>query len=267
MNPHWTKFASILGVLSLAACSAQADHDYKGEPMMVISGSVEHSEVGLNQDAVPVLGWYAETPTAKEGVGLFARVDVTGEFPNRFSLKIYEPPPPQTRGGADITSDKIAVARILALRDGADWNVDDFYNSPPPDWVLGAAGNFLVWYADEDIPPTPYFRTEDGADAGLARGYNLIRLANWTEDEQAQRTHCFDALKRDALANVNDKHGTAYTDVLDLPEDLRRDYFDYFNEHEPACGHKVKVTVVPTGADHPVSLSFSLDDIDWVDWF
>jgi hypothetical protein len=242
--------------------------------MMVVSGRIERSEVDLRPDAVPVLGWYADITDeggGKEGIGVFAPVEVSGEFPNGFTLRVFEPPPPKAMPAGMFKDDAgIAVARILALRDGASWSPPGaIYEPERPDWFLGGVGDFLVWYTEEELPPTPFLLTEDGTPAGLPRGYSLVRLEEWTEEEEASRTECFESAKRDALARVNDEHGTAYTSVDDMPDDLQHEYYvQHWPALEQKCGDKVKMTVVPSGADHPVSLSLDLDSDDtWIDWF
>jgi len=69
-----------------AACNSYGGSDYPGEPIAVIRGSVEPSEL---RAALLLVDTPAEGP---DPVGL-VDVETEGGFPASFTLNLYEPPP------------------------------------------------------------------------------------------------------------------------------------------------------------------------------
>lgn len=261
---RWSCSVVAIAASALGACSSQADPEYRGEALLVLSGSVERSDVDLSAaSAVPVLAWY---DWDKETAGFFQTGEVRGQFPSGFTMRVYEPPP----DGALTQSDgypPAATARIYALRDGKAWDANAFGKDAPPGpppWFVGGVGNFLVLYLKGPAPADPMLRDQNGAPAALGAGHHLIELAEWTEEEAAARQQCFAAAEATALQETNEVHGTAYTDPIELPSELERDFDAFYDESQ--CGGTAKMTVVKTGLEHPLHLQIG-GDVGWVDWF
>jgi len=75
--------------LGLAACDAQAPTDYVGESLLSLQGSVQLDPQTDTRALQPALAFWSEESRALHIVD----VDVRGEFPNRFELGVYAPPP------------------------------------------------------------------------------------------------------------------------------------------------------------------------------
>lgn len=81
----------VASVLSLAAgfgCESQVGEDYKGEPLLSLSGRVVLSEDAVDTDLEPRLVYFGD-----DHVATFARGELTGDFPAKFRFDVTEPPP------------------------------------------------------------------------------------------------------------------------------------------------------------------------------
>ena len=75
--------------LGLAACDAQAPIDYIGESLLSVQGSVQLDPQTDTRALQPALAFWSEEQRALH----IMDVDVRGEFPNRFQVGVYDPPP------------------------------------------------------------------------------------------------------------------------------------------------------------------------------
>jgi hypothetical protein len=73
---------------AIAGCDAQAPDDYRGEPLLSITGKVE---LALNRE--DRAGLKPALVFVRDGVLRIVDVEVSGEFPAEFTLDVYEPPP------------------------------------------------------------------------------------------------------------------------------------------------------------------------------
>ena len=92
-------FISILGWCGFAACGdGQAPSAYRGEPLMSLNGTVTASESALTRELVPalVVSDVGDLATSSDYTLHFLMGDVEGAFPNSFTLRLYDPPPPET---------------------------------------------------------------------------------------------------------------------------------------------------------------------------
>jgi len=98
----------MLPLVAGVACGSKAGEDYKGTPLFQISGSVRIENDEAPDDLVPALAFNTE-----DGLVL-QDVEVRGEFPAKFTLSVYEPPPPGTvfRDGDD---PEIGLAYLTAV--------------------------------------------------------------------------------------------------------------------------------------------------------
>lgn len=71
-----------------AGCESQVGEGYEGEAILTLEGSVELGE-GEVADQVPVLAF--STPDFNAFLLVEARVE--GEYPARFRMSVFEPPP------------------------------------------------------------------------------------------------------------------------------------------------------------------------------
>jgi hypothetical protein len=103
-----SKLAAAIAVASaLCACDGQVDSGYRGEPLMVLRGSVVSSETPLSGELIPTFAFIHQEskrppPESADRHGSwvdhtwhFLRGDVEGSFPNAFTLTLYDPPPKQ----------------------------------------------------------------------------------------------------------------------------------------------------------------------------
>ncbi|HEX6243432.1 MAG TPA: hypothetical protein VFZ61_21110 [Polyangiales bacterium] len=78
-----------LAALSVWACDSQATPRYSGEPLLSLSGTVTTSADITQTDLVPTLAFENSQNDALELVD----TQVQGEFPSKFTLRVYAPPP------------------------------------------------------------------------------------------------------------------------------------------------------------------------------
>lgn len=110
-----------LALASAAAgtgCGTQVATDYLGEPLLTLSGSVIVDNPEAPRDLVPVLAFERPRDGAASNAYMLQEVEHTGEFPSRFRLGVFEPPPAAalfdvaTAGGARL---RYAWAQIAAV--------------------------------------------------------------------------------------------------------------------------------------------------------
>lgn len=265
-----TKIAYLVACLGIAssACSSQVDPDYRGEPLAVITGAVSSDEVQLD-GLVPVLGWYdfarQEDDSAEDKSdaqpALLQEVETEGVFPNRFTMRLYDLPPEGALFPARDGEPAMALGMIFAAKRDADWS-ERF--GARPEWLAGAAVNYMVLYLDgstlPDGPAARFFGMQ------LDRGFHLIEVRERTEQEVAEKLACEEAAFEHATATFNARHGTTYTDCFEAPDDAGfEECAALHDEEDEQCPSKASMTVVPSGLDHPIELHIGRD-LQFVDW-
>lgn len=258
---------------ALAACSSQVDPEYRGEPLAVISGAVSADDVGVD-GLVPVLGWYNFGRSEDEDTGdhtpaLLHEVQVAGEFPNRFTMRVYELPPAKALSPASHGEPRAAMAMIFAADPDADWS-EGFGNGGSesegdkrPEWLAGAALNYMVLYLDG--PTRPDGPAEALFGKPLAKGYHLVEVRALTPEEQEARMACQDDAEARALASYNEMNGTDHSGSFDLSDDEYEAYSQLVDAEYDDCGRKAKLTIVPSGLEHPVQLHIG-PDLEFIEW-
>lgn len=90
----YPRATTLLMMLSVLGCDAQATQSYRGESLLTLLGSVEIPEPRASGPLVPALMF-------QDGGSTFRLVDVgvQGEFPADFRLDVYETPPAQVVQG------------------------------------------------------------------------------------------------------------------------------------------------------------------------
>jgi hypothetical protein len=100
----------ILAVLSLLACDSQVTPHYVGEPLLSLSGSVTIADDITQGDLVPALAFENSESNELEIVD----TEVQGEFPSKFSLRVYAPPPDRAMMEGPSGSARYALGYISA---------------------------------------------------------------------------------------------------------------------------------------------------------
>jgi hypothetical protein len=171
------KHSCILAALPFAAaCSSQADTQYRGEPLATITGTVQpQANVPPPGPSNVALLWAEDCygPNAKPAEcaprrHLGTHVPVQGQFPASFTLSVYTPPPDERM--IDCGPGRIAVAVIAVVKQEADTS-----NLQMSD-IVGATIEFEVLYADRDIGSVRRGAPCDGILPGpISAGYHLAR--------------------------------------------------------------------------------------------
>ena len=121
-----THCATLLSAAALFSCDGQVDTDYRGEPMMTLAGKVVSSAMPLGSEVVPafvfrrqeVTDWdyRSQLPAATQS-NYFIRGEVSGSFPNAFTMTVFDAPPasvlkPMVKGESPITlGEFVAIPR------------------------------------------------------------------------------------------------------------------------------------------------------------
>jgi len=179
------------------ACSAQAEPDYRGEPLAVVRGAIVTGEHAAPSDVEAAVVWISEPE--QDGWPV-ARVHVSGEFPAQFTVEVFDPPPEpaelsETLGTGDVRN-PIAIGMLAAIapNSGARVSYDEILGV----WLDGgvqyfwrdANGQANDWVRDEaerrKLPPT--------------KGYHLFRQTS-DEHTEAESFRCqnWDLCQHDVL--------------------------------------------------------------------
>jgi hypothetical protein len=98
----------MLAACPLVACDQQASTDYRGEPLLSVSGSIHLTRSRVEGALVPAIAFENDASELH-----FLDVEVAGEFPSTFTFHVYEPPP--EAAFLDAEGPRRAVGYITAL--------------------------------------------------------------------------------------------------------------------------------------------------------
>lgn len=100
-------FAQLLG------CEPQASDAYRGEPLLVMRGSVALERASTEGELRPALAFLSNERAEIEIV----EVESEGMFPAQFTLRVYQPPPEQAFGviSGEEGAPRVALAYITAV--------------------------------------------------------------------------------------------------------------------------------------------------------
>lgn len=134
---------SLLLPLVLAGCGSLAGGDYRGEVMMAIEGTVYvEDDLGLDDDIGVALLWTNGEAATDE----LQSVVVDTSFPARYELKLYKPPPAQTRlpllGNEEMSA---SIGQIVLFFDADGDGAWDRVHEPI---VGGSYDSAIVWVDD-----------------------------------------------------------------------------------------------------------------------
>jgi len=202
-----------IGVLEgLAACDAQADAAYRGEPLFSLRGTVSNDLPEAPEEMEVSLVWLV---TAGDDYAVTEGVPVTGDFPAKFSLDVLSPPTEDslndyTYGGMYPEEAKVGVAFITVL--DPELGMQD-------DSMLGIAEQHVLVYVDRDVVPGSW--SEEFLGGALSAGFHLMAVDPWTEEEEAACLELNpegDCFEFDALSPVDPE--TEIPVRLDDPDNL-----------------------------------------------
>jgi hypothetical protein len=201
MRPLW--LVPLAG--TLAACAAQVEEDYRGEPLAKLQGTVAalegDDEVGELSAAI-IWIWPGVTTQIKK---TSERVAIEGSFPANFTITLYEPPPPEAEnvltldlcwkdeGYAELASEGCDDGILLpaGTRTGAWIGLIAAIDADTPDGeidfsdIVGLDTVHHIIYFDQDppetLPATPTVRevalhmSNFGYDVQFDAGYQLTK--------------------------------------------------------------------------------------------
>jgi hypothetical protein len=139
--------------------------DYRGEPLIVISGEVL-SEAPLGEQAetaAVALIWESgpnQRPLAHQSVS------IETDFPSSYTLSVYQPPPEDLLDQSPFGDGAVVVVGLIVLYEDAD---QDRVYSAGSEEVLGAAARSALIWVEEPPAEHPerdhfYFMAEEPAD-------------------------------------------------------------------------------------------------------
>ncbi len=179
-------FRCLAAVLALAplGCSAQADPDYRGEPVATIRGRVVTGDHPPNQDMEAALVWTRPEPGLPENAFVVGRQRVSGGFPADFTLDVLEPPP-RLYG-----EHEVSVNGFIAAIPAQTSRVFDRYS------FLGVADTAAVVYFWEGSKSPDDAVAVQAAELKVppVKGYHLYRREITRESEAAAYRCHFDDL-------------------------------------------------------------------------
>jgi hypothetical protein len=165
-------------VLTAFGCTSQVDDGYRGEPLAKVSGTVETDGTTIAPASVAAALVWAQ---ARFGIGsqqleslrwLAESTPVTGQFPAKFTLNIYQPPPAEALIACPSSTAHIAAAFVVAFDGAADLSAPDFQKA-----LVGRAAKYLLFYVDSDqaagwscFPDLGFTLTTP------AKGYHLMQV-------------------------------------------------------------------------------------------
>jgi hypothetical protein len=208
-----TRRCVVAALLCLVACSAQVDPEYRGKPLGVLQGQVLSKEGAVSSAGEAALLFWggakippeSQVASSRRLLSLGVRAPVSGEFPSRFQMKLFTPPPPEAfdvptrwsdsdRGFLGWVPSLTAIALIVALAPGTDKS-----HVTPKD-ILGVSTDHVVVFLARDIGAEPPLDRKTVEDVSLSlahytarehaipgtKGFHLARLNPITATEQKE---------------------------------------------------------------------------------
>ena len=161
-RPTSVALAALALLGGAAGCDAQADRDYRGEPLVTLRGRVVADTPPLPPLEAALL-WQLGPPPSIGEQELAVRVPVEAGFPATFTLRLYQPPPGAARrtlragevsfarGNAAAVPYGVAADAIPALAGSASYGVDVDH------WLVhldadAPANTLTAWWLGEALP-------------------------------------------------------------------------------------------------------------------
>lgn len=134
---------------TLACGDGLVSGDWRGEPLITVGGDVlvRESLGDLDGDVAVAALWNGGRDTVDIAD---QSVDATLQFPSRYTLRFYQPPPPEVRNAAPDGSDSLFAMAVLVLFEDldADQNLD-----LGAEIVLGMAPERVLMWSTQDGAP------------------------------------------------------------------------------------------------------------------
>jgi hypothetical protein len=160
-----------IALLALAACDAQTDPGYQGEPLVTLRGRVEST--GALPPLEAAMLWQRGPPPGTEDQELATRAPVTSGFPATFILRLYQPPPEAAFRSLATGAPRWARANAAAVPYGvAPQQIPTLPAVYPASYTYDA--EHWVIYVESDVPPNTL--TEWWLGGALGAGYHLVRV-------------------------------------------------------------------------------------------
>jgi hypothetical protein len=195
-----------LMLAAVPACSAQAEPDYRGEPLAVLRGAIVTGERAAPGDVEAAVVWVSEPEL--DGWPI-ARVHVRGEFPAQFSVEVFDPPPEPAELPEMIQTDDarnpIAIGILAAIAPNSGDRVS--YDEILGVWLDGGVQYF---WRDANGEANDWVRNEaERRKLPPTKGYHLFRQ---TSDEQTEaesfRCQNWDLCRHDVLTLARGEKST-----------------------------------------------------------
>jgi hypothetical protein len=172
----------ILGLAPLA-CSAQADPDYRGEPLATIRGTVTTGDHPPSTEMEAALIWLQPEALTGGAAYVVGRSRVTGNFPANFTLEILEPPPPD----AGFTDGFIAAIPAQSAPGQHTMGIPSGGPEIDPWSLLGVAEHAGIVYFPQDsqAPGDDIAFAAEFYKVPPVKGYHLWRSEVTRESEAA----------------------------------------------------------------------------------
>jgi hypothetical protein len=248
MNRTIMKPALLAFGVALAACDAQVDGRYEGEPLATLRGDITTSALGAPQGAEGArlaIVWTPQTGKAANGEDIMqaqgTEVTVAGSFPASFELVILEPPPDaalfDTTIGGEATKYAQGVFLVLAPEAPIDaampWQ--DLWGH-----VRGAEPKHNIVYVSEDVPADPHY-----GGVALRRGYHLFYGVNNLAPGDSH------VPTEEEIARCYENHLTSYGVIVpDMTRYCDRDYGGWAVAGE-GLDTKLSVRMAAPPGEHP----------------
>ncbi len=163
--------AIAVALAALAACDAQTDPGYQGEPLVTLHGRVDSS--GALPPLEAAMLWQRGPPPGTDDQELATRAPVTSGFPATFVLRLYTPPPAAAFRTLATGAPEWARANAAAVPYGvAPAQVPMLPTAYGTSYTYDA--EHWVMYLASDVPPNSL--TEWWLGGPLGTGYHLLRV-------------------------------------------------------------------------------------------
>lgn len=156
--------------LAAAGCDAQADRDYRGEPLVTLRGEVQGTPPLPPLEAAML--WQRGPPPSTDDQELATRAPVEAGFPASFTIRLYQPPPPAARRTLRAGEVSFARANAAAVPFGIAAADVGALPAAGPGAAYGVDVDHWVVHLAEDVPPSSL--TAWWLGAALPAGYHLL---------------------------------------------------------------------------------------------
>lgn len=182
------KFATSLLSLSLlagAACDAQVDSEYRGEPLATLSGEVVALASTSAVNASLVWSNFAQNGDTY----LAAEAPVSGEFPAQFTLDVFLPPPTELLNHFAEDADEVALGLAYVVAFPQDY---DATTGETPETPWGISAGHVLAYVPADLPAGS--SAAEFAGAALTAGFHVLEVVA-ADDPACAQTEGYDCLR------------------------------------------------------------------------